>query len=180
MKINKIYIKFIIFIFIGLGIGKIYSIYFINKNNSKKKENLVIKRQKLSFNKKVLKKTKLKKNIRIKIGGAIKSPGIYDLPYGKRFLDLIKLAGGYKKGAFRVKKNYFLKNGQEFTIKYKKKIKLEIIGEINKPGSYNMYLGDKVYDLIKKAGGITPNGLIPHKNYFLKDNMRFIIYKRKK
>lgn len=58
------------------------------------------------------------------------------------------------------------------------KIKVDIKGEINAPGVYELDKGERVNDLINKAGGITKNGdtSIINLSKKLEDEMLVIIY----
>ena len=61
-----------------------------------------------------------------------------------------------------------------------KKIKVDIKGEINAPGVYELNKDDRVNDLINKAGGITKNGdtSIINLSKKLEDEMLVIIYSK--
>jgi protein involved in polysaccharide export with SLBB domain len=63
----------------------------------------------------------------------------------------------------------------EFTINYREKIRVSVLGAVEKPGEYEMFKGDRFRDLLLKAGGVAPLGVGPEKNYFLKDGQRFFI-----
>ena len=41
------------------------------------------------------------KNIYVHVCGAVKSPGVYELPEGSRFFDAVEMAGGFAEGAFQ-------------------------------------------------------------------------------
>ena len=60
------------------------------------------------------------------------------------------------------------------------KIKVDIKGEINAPGVYELNKNDRVNDLINKAGGITKNGdtSIINLSKKLEDEMLVIIYSK--
>ena len=60
------------------------------------------------------------------------------------------------------------------------KIKVDIKGEINAPGVYELNENDRVSDLINKAGGITKNGdtSIINLSKKLEDEMLIIIYSK--
>ena len=60
------------------------------------------------------------------------------------------------------------------------KIKVDIKGEINAPGVYELNKGERVNDLINKAGGITKNGdtSIINLSKKLEDEMLVIIYSK--
>ena len=60
------------------------------------------------------------------------------------------------------------------------KIKVDIKGEINAPGVYELNQNDRVSDLINKAGGITKNGdtSIINLSKKLEDEMLVIIYSK--
>ncbi|HCL57677.1 MAG TPA: hypothetical protein DHW82_11810 [Spirochaetia bacterium] len=181
---NKNYLKASIFILSGVLLGKVFGYFFHPEEKNKeiaKIENTVetnLKKNQNDIN--LIKNSKKIEKISVKIQGAVKNPGVYEIEKGKRLYDLIKLASGFREGANQEIKNYYLKNGQEFTIKYRSIIFVEILGEVKKPGKYKMYQKDQVYDLINKAGGITSFGIMPEKNYYLKDGMKFFIFKDKK
>lgn len=183
---NAIYLKALIVLLIGLMTGKLYQNFFaetvkkdfivsLNQKYEEKKE------KNREENKNNIEQEKPKpKMITVTIKGAVKMPGTYQMPIGSNLYDLVKKAGGFLPGADEKIKNYYLKNGSEFTIKFRKIIVVEILGEVNKPGKYEMYQGDRLSDLIKKAGGLTLFGNAPKKDYYLKDGATFTIYKTKK
>ncbi len=128
------------------------------------------------------------KKILVEIRGAIRKPGEYTLEEGKKYFDLIKIAGGItnKADSHRIKKNYLLKGGYTFYIPYKRSqksfytakwIHLEIKGAVHKPGKYRLKQGSRYFDLIKLAGGLTKQGDSRRvkKNYYLKDGYSFYV-----
>ncbi len=169
-QMNKLYLKVVFFLLFSIVIGKLYSSYV----SVYAKEEFVENKVSGDLN------TSKKEFLEVFIDGAVKKPGKYKIEKNSRLYDLVDKAGGYKKNAYKKVKNYFLKNGSKFTIKYRKKILVEILGEIKKPGQYILFQGDKLYKLIKKAGGVTKVGYTPKKNYYLKNGMKFYIYKRRK
>ncbi|MDH4128659.1 MAG: SLBB domain-containing protein [Spirochaetota bacterium] len=129
------------------------------------------------------------KKFYVEIKGAVKNPGKYLVESGTRYFDLIQLAGGFtnKAKTSHIKKNYYLKNGQIFTIPFKdqfvktKWIEVEIRGAILKPGIYKIKSGERFFKLLQKAGGFTLNAdkRRKYKNYMLKDGQSFYVYYRK-
>ncbi len=61
------------------------------------------------------------KLIKVKVNGCIKNPGLYQMEYGKRFIDLIEEADGLLPYA-NVKLSFdsLLKDGEEYYIPYRK------------------------------------------------------------
>ncbi len=133
---------------------------------------------------------KLHKKIKVSIQGAVKNPGEYEIRRGTRYFDLIELAGGITDEAdeSRIKKNYYLKNNDEYYVPYKKShkysrykydkwIEIEISGAIQSPGKYRVRKGTRYFELIKLAGGLTQNADKKkiRKNYYLKDGQSFYI-----
>ena len=155
--INNHFVKILIFLFSGIILGKFYSYY-----NLKNKKN--------DFT------TNSANEFIVTIKGAVNNPGKYKFKKGTRFSDLIKASGGYAKGAKKIKKNYYLKNNQIYTIKYRKNVFVKILGEIKKPGNYQLLSGAKLYKLIKLAGGITKKGYKPKINFILRNNAKIMIY----
>jgi hypothetical protein len=80
----------------------------------------------------------------------------------------------------KINKKYYLINKYKDTINNSKSIQVEIIGGVLNPGKYEMKKGDQVFSLIQKAGGLSLNGVMPHKNYYLQDGMKFIVYFNRK
>jgi len=122
----------------------------------------------------------------VEVKGAIKHPGEYRVKSGSRYFDLIKLAGGLnaKADKGRIKKNYYLKNGQIFYVPFKKSIskvrsiiEVEIRGAIKRPGIYKLRGGSRFNKLLKKSGGLlaTADQHRKYKNYYLKDGQTFYI-----
>lgn len=180
----KQYLGMLALIIGGLAAGKLYSAYKAQIWESGLKsllqnESLLDQNQADKPREKSSQAATEKPVIFVSIKGAVGRPGNYRFSENTRFEELLKAAGGYLEGALRVKKNYYLKNGMEFTIKYREKIKVSVSGAVNKPGDYEMYRGDRLEDLLKKAGGVGPLGVAPEKNYFLKDGQRFFIREKR-
>lgn len=182
---NKRFFQISIFLATGLALGKVYPLIFqksefsnFSQTQTRKEETKTepIKTPET----KPRQKTEKSGFIQCAIRGAVKNPGTYTLPRHARLQDLIAAAGGFTEGAYTEIKNYYLKNGTEFTIKYKNHIRVEIQGAVKNPGMYQMFSGQKLQDLIQKAGGLTESGILPEKNYYLKDGTRFYIMGRKK
>ncbi len=177
MKVNRRFLQISIFLIVGLTLGKIYPLVFTKPNTLKQTQNadnLIEKKEK------TLPSQKKEDLVQCTIKGAVKKPGTYFLKKNSMLQDLIQRAGGFSEGANKRIKNYYLKNGAEFTIKYESKIRVEIKGEIKNPGFYEMYMGQTLENLVSKAGGLTPFGILPKKNYFLKDGASFYIKGSKK
>lgn len=162
---NKLYLKIILFLFSGLALGHLYTRYIRSQDSS-------IPAERVSSSS--VSPEKSGDFIRVSIRGAVAKPGIFKLKQGSRLEDLIRAAGGYREGAQKEIKNYYLKNNTEFTIKYRKKIKVSISGEVAAPGEYEMFWGDRLYDLIRKAGGLTAQGWMPE-NFFLKERKKWYV-----
>ncbi|MBQ3764948.1 MAG: SLBB domain-containing protein, partial [Synergistaceae bacterium] len=43
---------------------------------------------------------------------------------------------------------------------WKQQIRVGIYGEVKRPGSYSMFQGEKLSDLIERAGGFTPKAFL--------------------
>jgi len=174
---NKKYFNAAVFLIAGLAIGQVYTHFVSAETKSKAIEKL----EKPSVKEETEKeKPKIEiQTIEVTISGAVKKPGKYKLKKGSQILDLIETAGGFAPGAQTRIKNYYLKNASEFTIKYREEIQVEIIGQVQKPGKYRMYKGDRLSSLVDKAGGITPLGIMPKNDYYLNDGKKFFIPKRR-
>ncbi len=61
--------------------------------------------------------------------------------------------------------NMTLQNGDQLTVfvipDYKQQIRVGITGEVRRPGTYSMFVGEKLSDLITKAGGFTEKAYLP-------------------
>jgi len=101
----------------------------------------------------------------VEIKGEVRYPGVYEMPSGSRIEDLITKAGELTAFAdtSTVSKASVLTDGEAITIARlpvtsfitEKKILVEIRGEVNQPGTYEIKESGLVRDLINLAGGIT-------------------------
>ncbi|MCK5732342.1 MAG: SLBB domain-containing protein, partial [Tenericutes bacterium] len=105
----------------------------------------------------------------IDIKGEVNIPGLYQVPSNLRVGDVIKVAGGITVNADIESINLASKIQDEMVIIVPKtlvvnlvesatdivKIIVEIRGEVESPGVYDMYLNSRVGDLINSAGGLT-------------------------
>lgn len=105
----------------------------------------------------------------VEIKGEVQNPGVYELYQNQRVNDLIQIAGGLSIYADTTDISLveILKDQTVITIPRLNQtvvpdldtIMVEIKGEVNLPGIYMMSEGDRVVDLINKAGGLTENAL---------------------
>lgn len=112
------------------------------------------------------------------IYGGVKRPGVYELNENETIEDLILFANGYRpesdlnnivKEVFdnglvqNIKidadnlKNEILNDGGNVFVRNFPIRRVEISGSVNSPGTYTLNEGDKLSDLIKRAGGYLPN-----------------------
>lgn len=120
----------------------------------------------------------------VTVEGAVKRPGIYELKKGQTLDDLIQYFGGFTAEAYtnllvlervngkqkEVKevqiqdaKNFLIQGGDKLTIqkivdKYKNKI--SVIGEVYRPGDYELHDNMTLKELIEKAEGVTPEAFL--------------------
>ena len=120
---------------------------------------------------------------RVNMGGAFKRPGIYEFREGESIEDAIMLAGGFEStvppsaeielstlGKVDFKRELIYLNNtpeslsrqliNEDSINIPSSPialarSIELKGEFVKPGVYNFYPGEKIFDVIKRAGGYT-------------------------
>ena len=121
----------------------------------------------------------------VSISGGVNVPGIYELKETEKLEDLFNLAKGFKPGSQEIIEIYAgnseplqiitetndMKNiipGHGLDIKVPEFIsypvpikKVEITGEVKNPGVYSFNDGDRLSDLIIKAGGYTLNAYEP-------------------
>ncbi len=118
----------------------------------------------------------------VRLGGEVNRATQFELKENEGLTDLIKYAGGLKEAAYKEKiqvirrsnleskilelnldslmkinKDFPLVNGDQITIKSTLSEilnKITVRGAVNFAGDYNLIKGEKVYDLIKKAGGL--------------------------
>jgi competence protein ComEA len=100
----------------------------------------------------------------VEIKGEVVNPGTYSVPLNTRLENLINEAGGLTDLADVENINLSLLIEDEMVITIPKKnniyidedyIFVEIKGEVNKPGVYQVEVGYRVFDLINLSGGLT-------------------------
>ena len=97
----------------------------------------------------------------VDLKGQVKYPGVYYVSEGKRLIDVIKLAGGFRPEADTslVNLSQFIVDEMAYTIpkinNQKEYIYVEISGEVLLPGIYALEPGDRLIMLINRAGGFT-------------------------
>ena len=120
----------------------------------------------------------------VTVEGAVKRPGIYELKEGQTLEDLIHYFGGFTPEAYtnllvleRVNgrqkevrevqlndaKNFLIQGGDKLIIqkivdKYKNKVSL--IGEVYRPGNFELLENMTLKELIEKAEGVTPEAFL--------------------
>ena len=120
----------------------------------------------------------------VTVEGVVKRPGIYELKNGQTLYDVIEYFGGFKPEAYtnllviervngkqkEVKevqlkdaKNFLMQAGdkliiQEVADKFKNRVSL--IGEVFRPGNYELLDGMSLKDLIEKAEGVTAEAFL--------------------
>ena len=99
------------------------------------------------------------KIIKVRILGAIKNPGYYDVEENASVEDVIALAGDLTEAANIDTINFSqeLYDGALITIKKKREIRVDVEGAVNEPGIKSAYEGDRIGDVIEKAGGFSDN-----------------------
>lgn len=106
--------------------------------------------------------------IQVEIKGEVWQPGIYKIPENSILIDLIEMAGGLTHMADTQDINLAkkLENQVSYTIKtqVQTNIYVEIKGEVQEPGVYEMEQDDLIKDLVDKAGGLTENASIDQTN----------------
>jgi protein involved in polysaccharide export with SLBB domain len=122
----------------------------------------------------------------VKIIGEVNKPGIYFYAKNLRLKDVINIGGGFTQKADKTHIEiirYFIKNGERkskviitndmnFTLKPYDEISIKTIpnwdsrkivtlkGEVKYPGVYVIKKGEKLADVIKRAGGFTKNAYL--------------------
>ena len=112
------------------------------------------------------------------IYGGVKRPGVYELNKNETVEDLIFFANGFKPEAdlsnivkevfsagvvqniqidLKETKNEILDDGGNIFVRSYPIRKVQITGAVNNPGTFTLNEGDKLSDLIKRAGGYLPN-----------------------
>lgn len=120
---------------------------------------------------------------RVFINGAFKRPGIYEFLPGENISDAIALAGGFKSDVIstdleisfidksKSERNYINVTSSEFEKKLENSFvinatsksgltseTISVSGEVDKPGEYSIRPGDRINDILNRAGGITNEG----------------------
>ena len=120
---------------------------------------------------------------RVFINGAFKRPGIYEFLPGENITDAIALAGGFKSDVIstdleisyidksKSERNYLKVTSSEFEKKLENSFvinatsksgliseTISVSGEVDKPGEYSIRPGDRINDILNRAGGITNEG----------------------
>ncbi len=118
----------------------------------------------------------------VRLSGEVNRATLFELKEKEGITDLLKFAGGLKEGAYKekiqivrrsnieskiielnldslmkIKKDYDLQNGDQVVIKStitEILNKVSIKGAVNFEGDYNLSKNDRLFDLIKKAGGL--------------------------
>ena len=112
------------------------------------------------------------------IYGGVKRPGVYELNKNEIVEDLIFFANGFKPEAdlsnivkevfsagvvqniqidLKDIKNEILDDGGNIFVRSYPIRKVQITGAVNNPGTFSLNEGDKLSDLIERAGGYLPN-----------------------
>ena len=121
---------------------------------------------------------------KIKLGGSFKRPYLYEFKQGETVKDIIDIAGGFNSdvlsssrlelssivGSERSLSYYNVKdkealsiklnNGDSLNISGQSGLEIQTIkltGEVRNPGEYAIKKGDKILDIILRAGGFTEN-----------------------
>ncbi len=118
----------------------------------------------------------------VRLSGEVNRATQFELKEKEGIVDLLKFAGGFKEGAYKdkiqivrrsnieskiielnldslmkIKKDYDLQNGDQIVVKStitEILNKVSIKGAVNFAGDYNLAKNDRLFDLIKKAGGL--------------------------
>jgi len=120
---------------------------------------------------------------KVKLDGSFKRPGNYEIVAGESLKDAISFAGGYKSEVVdssileissidksegkriieyfsrsEAKMNRLLRDGDSINISHRQGLlskSVELKGEFKNPGVYSILPGDRVLDVITRAGGYT-------------------------
>ena len=119
------------------------------------------------------------RSIRISVLGQVAKPGSYSLPPGSRVLEAISAAGGILNSALvkevrvmrsnkqtvtlqtdgllraDVRHNPQLLGGETIYVPEVNKLSVSIVGQVHRPGSYELLPGTRLLDLLSAAGGVT-------------------------
>jgi competence protein ComEA len=97
----------------------------------------------------------------VDLKGQVKYPGVYYVSEGRRLIDVIKLAGGFRPDAdtSSVNLSQVIEDEMIYSIpeidNQKDYIYVEVLGEVFLPGIYALEPGDRLIMLINRAGGFT-------------------------
>lgn len=134
------------------------------------KLNSIVKSDPIPYNESLIttNNTKSIDYVMVDVKGEVLYPGLYEIPSDKRIGDVINIAGGLSEIADVSSVNLAQKIEDEMTIFIPAKpsyhddiadeivkIIVEIKGEVNHPGVYELYHNQRVMDLIMIAGGLT-------------------------
>ena len=119
------------------------------------------------------------RSIRISVLGQVAKPGSYSLPPGSRVLEAISAAGGILNSALvkevrliranrqivmlqteallraDARNNPQLVGGETIYVPEVNKLNVSVVGQVNRPGSYELLPGTRLLDLLSAAGGVT-------------------------
>lgn len=107
--------------------------------------------------------TSIEERLYIEIKGAITYPGVYQLDQGSMVKDVVLLAGGLKDTADTSQLSFVdvLENHQVIQVEYLDDFSpekaVDLKGAINQPGVYYFSSGERLIDVIHKAGGFLAN-----------------------
>ncbi|HKL47151.1 MAG TPA: SLBB domain-containing protein [Candidatus Izemoplasmatales bacterium] len=103
--------------------------------------------------------SEIQRFIQVEIKGEVLEPGIYKIPEQAILMDLVDMAGGFTEQADTKNINLAqkLSNQSAYQVgRYEEElIFVEVKGQVNQPGVYEMLMGDIVSNIINKAGGLT-------------------------
>ncbi|MGH2395634.1 MAG: SLBB domain-containing protein [bacterium] len=124
------------------------------------------------------------RKIRVSVLGQVLRPGSYTLTPGSRVLEAISAAGGIVNGPF-VKEvrliranrqivtlqtdallraegqhNPELRGGETIVVPEARKLTGAVVGQVHRPGSYDLQPGARLLDLLSAAGGVTDTALL--------------------
>ncbi len=129
---------------------------------------------------------------KVKLGGSFKRPGYYEIVEGESLQEAISFAGGYKSEVVdssiieissidqsigkrlieyssRIKTDFSrkIKDGDSINVSHRQGLlprSIELKGEFKNPGVYSILPGDRMLDVINRAGGYTdeayPEGIV--------------------
>ena len=123
---------------------------------------------------------------RVELSGSFKRPHIYEFVEGENIQDAISLAGGFKSDVVKgdsielsyIDQDLFERRFKDVSVQdFKEKLQdgyalnatskfgissetIKLSGEVKNPGEYSIRPGDTILDILKRAGGIAPDGYI--------------------